>query len=105
MGMCANAETCTCCIPFTPSTSLAIHLRPLSCEAKIMCPSGAWVPVLLQDPFLNGNAPRTAWLLTREAVGHDLLAGAAGALAAASMFLRSSDPNWAAQALVHARYL
>ena len=57
------------------------------------------------DPQLSGSAARKAWLLTRETPGADALAGAAGALAAASMVLKHDDPEWALQALKHARYL
>ncbi len=58
-----------------------------------------------QDPQLSGTAARKAWLLTRESIGADLLGGAAGALAAASLLMRESDPAWAQSAITHARYL
>lgn len=58
-----------------------------------------------EDPNLTGGAQRRAWLMTREAVGADLLAQAAGALAATSILLKTDDPSFAAAALAHAQYL
>ncbi|GAX77149.1 hypothetical protein CEUSTIGMA_g4595.t1 [Chlamydomonas eustigma] len=56
-----------------------------------------------QDPFLAGNLTRKVWLMTADHVGADLLADAAGALAATSMVFKNIDATFSARALLTAQ--
>eukprot|EP00798_Chlamydomonas_sp_ICE-L_P013807 gene13807-19723_t len=56
----------------------------------------------LEDPQLVGDERRLVWVLSKNAVGADLLAGYAAALSAVSMVFRETDPLFSHKALTYA---